>query len=408
MRQDRGQATIDYVALLAVLALLLASAAAVASGGAPGIVNAVLGQVHHALCIVTGSTCAAERRLPCVVASERDARHVAVTVVLVRLDGDRYVLREKMSDGTVRLTLAHRGGAGVELGIGSRVKAAIKGRVFGIDDEARAGGEGVLGYGEVFVARDDREADEILRSIRRRVPLVGDDGPTPRERFVEGGARGLGRLGAGNQLAGGSVEGLAETIVSARRDDRTGEVTITLNAGTSGWALLNAVMSGPSGSTDRQVAFAVTLDRDHRPVGLALNATGMLAAGVSLPTGFADRLGVRDGGDAQLSVTGRRWELGARVDLRDPDVAAAWAAFRRDPTSADTIRGLAARLRDGGQLDLRTYAVTSESDGGAAGMSAGLRVGGELDHTVDRARLLAAATRPPGGAWERRTDCVVA
>lgn len=408
MRQEGGQATIDYLALIAALAILLVGAAAVISGGAPGVANAVLVQVRHALCIVTGGGCAVERLLPCVVASERDARHVAVTVLFARLDGDRYILREKMSDGTVRLTLAHRGGGGVELGIGSRLRAALKGRVFGLEDEARAGAEGVLGYGEVFVARDDREAGEILRSIRRRVPLAGGRGPDPSERFVDGGTRGLGRLGVGGPATGASVEGLAESIVSVRRDESSGEVTITLNAGSSGWALLNAFMSGPSGLMDRQVSFTVTLDRDRRPTVLGLSASGTLAAGAALPTGLAGPLGVRDSGDAQFNLTGRRWDVAARLDLRDPEVAAAWAAFRHDPTSAGAIRELAAQLRTRSILDVRSYAVSTESDGAAAGLGAGPRVGGEIDHTTDRARLVAAATRSPGGLWERRTDCVAA
>jgi len=406
MRSQRGQATIDYVALIAVLAVLLAAAAALASGGAPGIANAVLGQVRRALCIVTGGACPADRLSPCVVASERDARHVAITIVLVRLDGDRYVLRERMSDGTVRLTLAHRGGAGVELGVGGRARLKLKGRTIGVDDELRGGGEGVLGYGETYVARNDREADEILRSLRRRVPLIGGDGPDPRERFVEGGARGLGRLGLGGLAAGVSLEGLAESILGGRRDERTGNVTITANAGSAGWALLSAVMAGPSGSTDRQVSFALTLDRGGRPIELALTGTGSLAAGAALPSGLARRLGIQDADDAQVNMKGRRWELGARLDLRDPDVAAAWAAFRRDPASVDAIRALGAAVRTQAALDLRTYAVSSEADGAAVGVGVGPRVGGEIDHTVDRARLLAAATRPPGGLWEQRSDCV--
>src|SRR5436305_1642688 len=137
MRAARGQATIDYVALIAVLVILLAAAAAVASGGAPGVANAVLGQVRHALCIVTGRACAAERRLPCVVATERDTRHVAVTIVVIHLDGDRYVLREKMSDGTVRLTLAHRGGAGFELGAGARLDVTRDGHRVGAREQPR-------------------------------------------------------------------------------------------------------------------------------------------------------------------------------------------------------------------------------------------------------------------------------
>jgi hypothetical protein len=408
MREERGQATIDYIALIAVLAILLVAAAAVVSGGAPGVANAVLGQVRHALCVVTGRACTAERRLPCAVAVERDDRHVAVTVLLVRIDGDRIVVREKMSDGTVRLTLVHRGGGGVELGVGSRIKAVLKGRLFGMDDEADAGAEGVLGYGEVFVARDDREANEILRSIRRRVPLVGGKGPRPRERFVDGGTRGLGQLGVGGPAAGAAVEGLAESIASVRRDEHTGEVTITLDAGSSGWAVLSAVMSGPSGLVDRQVAFTVTLDRELRPAALGLSASGTLAAGATLPIGLAGQLGVRESGDAKLEFTGRRWDLSARVDLSDPEVAAAWKAFRHDPTSADAILMLAAQLRTRAILDVRSYAVSTESDGAGAGLGAGVRVGGEIDHTTDRARLLAAATRPPGGLWERRTDCVAA
>jgi hypothetical protein len=407
MRSERGQATIDYLGLFAVLAVLLAAAAGLAGGGAPGIANAVLGQVRHALCIVTGGRCGAERPLPCVVASERDGRHVAVTILLVRLDGDRYVLREKLSDGTVRLTLAHRGGAGVELGVGGRARITLKGRAIGIDDELRGGVEGVLGYGEVYIARDDREAGEILRALRRHVPLVGGDGPDPSERIVEGGTRGLARLGLGGSLAGASLESLSETVLAGRRDERTGNITITLNAGSAGWALLSAFMAGPAGSSDRQVALALTLDRHRRPIELGLNATGSVAAGATLPTGIARRLGVR-ADDAQMKLRGRRWELGARLSLRDADVAAAWAAFRRDPSDSGAIRALAAALRTRSHVDVRTYAVESEADGGAVGAGAGLRVGGELDRTTDRARLLAAASRPPGGLWEQRSDCVVA
>jgi hypothetical protein len=407
MRCQRGQATIDYVALVAVLAIVLAAAAAVATGGASGIANAVLGQVRHALCVVTGGACSAERRQPCVVASERDARHAGGTLLFVRLDGDRWVLRERLSDGSVRLTLGHRGGAGAELGIGGRAKVNFKGRRIGLDDEARVGAEAVLGYAETYVASDDAEADEILRAIRHRIPLIGD-GPDPSERVVEGGTRGLARLGIGGLVAGVSLEGNADTILAAHRDERTRAVTITLNAGRAGWALVSALMAGPSAATDRQVSLGLTLDRDHRPIEVALTATGTLAAGMNLPTGVARALRVRGDGDAQLRLEGRRWELQARLDLRDPVVAAAWEAFRHNPADPRAIRALGAALRTRAHLDVRTYKVSSESDGGAVGLGLGLRLGGELDHTVDRARLLAAATRPPGGSWEQRWDCVPA
>lgn len=407
-RPPRGQATIDYVALVAVLAVLLATAATLVGGGATGVANAILGQIRHALCIVTGGACSLGRQ-PCVVASDRDAHHVAVTIAIVRLDGDRYVLRERLSDGTVRLTLAHRAGGGVEVGIGSLLRLRIRGRQVSTQREARGGAEAVLGYGEVYLARDDREADEILRALGGRGGLpIGGGGPQPHDVFVEGGGRALGGVGLGGQAAGASLEGIGDAILGARRDERNGNVTVAFNAGSSGWALLSAVMAGPSGATDRQVGFGLTLDRRRRPIELSLSASGTLAAGSTLPTAFAGPLGVGGGDDAALHLRGRRWELSARVDLRDPEVAAAWAAFRRHPSDPDALRALAALLRTRAQLDVRSYAVSSESDGAAAGLAFGLRFGGELDHTTEHSRLLSAATRPPGGLWERRWDCVAA
>jgi hypothetical protein len=42
----------------------------------------------------------------------------------------------------------------------------------------------------------------------------------------------------------------------------------------------------------------------------------------------------------------------------------------------------------------------------SAGIAAGPGIGAEVEHAVERAELLAAASRPAGGAWEVRTDCV--
>jgi hypothetical protein len=407
-RPQRGQATIDYVALIAVLALLLAAAPAVARDGAPGVTNAVVGQLRRALCVVSGQACPADRSQPCVVASRRDGDHVAVSIAIVRVDEDRSVLRERLSDGTVRLTLAQRSGAGVEGAVGARMRLRLKGRTIGFEREAHGAGEAVLGHGEVYVARDDREADAIVRAIGGRGLRIGRGGPRPREVFVEGGVRGLGRLGVGGQAAGMSLEGIADAMLGARRDQRSGEVTISLGGELSGWALLTAVMTGPSGVLDRQVGLGLTLDRRHRPIALSLTATGMLAAGSAVPPALAGPLGIGTGDDANVTMTGRRWELGARVDLRDPHVAAAWAAFRHHPGNPAAIRALGALLRSKAYLDVRSYAVRSESEGAAAGVALGLKLGGELEHTTDRSRLLSAATRPPGGLWERRVDCVAA
>jgi len=399
MRSTRGQATIDYVAVIAVLAILFAVALASAAAGAPGIVNAVAGQIRHALCVVSGGPCPDLTRRPCTVATTRDTRHFALSVILVRVDHDRYVLREEMSDGTVRLTVARSGGLGVEAGVGARAKVTVKGRGVGASDEARGGAQGVLGWGRVYVARDAREAAAVMRAIRD-----GDDPPVPaRERFFEGGVRGLGTLGIGSSVAGASLRGMAGAMLGARRDTRTDDVTLTFHAGRSGLGAATVALGGPMGMIDGSVTLGLTVDRHRRPTELTLSVSGTAAGGMALPPGVGRALGTSA---YSADMGGRRWELAARLDLRDPLAAAAWARFRDDPASAEAIRGLGEAIRDRGHLDVRAYRTDSTSDGAAAGVGEGVQLGGEYDHTVESGKLLAARSRPSGGLWEERFDCV--
>lgn len=402
MRSSRGQATIDYVALIAVLAVLLTIALGVASGGAPGIVNAVAGQIRHALCVVSGGPCPDLAPKPCAVASRRELRHYAVSLVVVRVDHDRYVLREQMSDGTVRLTIARSGALGAEVGVGGRAKVTVRGRTVGASGEARGGAQGVLASGRVFVARDEREAAAFMRAIR-----AGDDPPaSAREVFYEGGLRGLATIGVGNAAAGASLRGLSGTLAGGRRDRRTGDVTLSVSAGGSGWGAVTVALGGPVATGERGVTLAVTLDRHGRATELSLSASGTLAAGATLP-GVSRALGGRASA-MSADGRGRRFELGARLDLRDPLVAAAWRRFRDDPGAGDAIRGLGEAIRDRSHLDVRVYRTHSTSSGASAGIGQVVQAGGEYEHTIEDSRLLSAVSRPAGGLWQERSDCLPA
>jgi len=427
MRMERpqsGQATIEYLGLVALLAVLLVAGSAI---GAPGVANAVLGQMRHALCIVTGKRCTVDLQRPCTVASRRETRRIALSIVLVRLSRDSYVLRERLSDGTVRLTVFRRYGAGAEGGVGGRLEidrkdepgevpepkdllkkpGAAQGvtpdaRKVGVSSEARAGLEGVFGSGKVFIAQDEAQADELLRAVED-----DDEALPPSEVFYEAGARGLARLGFGGLLAGGQLDGIADSTLAVREERDSGDVTITVNSGSAGWGLMTA-LAGPAGSFDRQVLLGLTFDRERRPVELSVLASGSVSGGTALPPGVAEALGTGGDDSASQNLTGRRWEAAARLDLTDPEVAAAWGAFRRDPASAATIAALGRQLAGRAHLDVRTYGTDTSSDGFAAAVGGGFRVGGETDRTVDRAKLLKASSRPPGGLWEQRVDCLAA
>lgn len=403
LRAEAGQATVDYAALIALVAVLLAAAATATVAGAPGVANAVAGQLRQALCVVGGGSCPPPPRRPCTVASTREERHVAVNLAVVRLDDDRIVLRERLSDGTIRLTVARRDAAGLEGGVGAQLRLDARGRALRVGREARAGVQGVLGHGSVFYARSEREADALLRGLR-----AGGRGPRAREVFVEGGVRGLARVDAsGGRGLGGQLEGVADAMLGARRDRRSGRLTISLGAGGAGAGLVAIAVGGGTGALDGQAVLGLTLDRRRRPVELELSATGAVAAGDQLPAGLARPLGLGDR-DAAFNAAGRRWELAARASLADTAVAAAWRRFRRAPASAAAIRALGEQLRSHASVDVRTYRLDSTASGAAGAVALGLRLGGELERTIDRASLLAAATRPPFGLWEPRLDCVAA
>lgn len=399
MRSTSGQATIDYVAIIAVLGIVLGLALGVASAGAAGVVNAVTGQIRHALCLVGGGPCTDPRSEPCIVARTRDLRHVAVNLLVVRLDYDRYMLSEQMSDGTVRLTVARGGALGAEVAAGATARMSAGGRPVGMTDELRAAAQGSLGSGKVYVARDEREAGTFTRAIRDgRAPAP------PSEVFYDGGVRGLARAGIGS----GWLEGLSGATIGVRRDRRTGEQTVMLNAGAWGWGAVSTVLGGPAGLADRATTLGLTLDRRGRPRELSLLAGGTIAAGVALPLALK-RVVRRARGAAVLgTVGGRRWELAVRLDLRDRRVQATWARFRRAPTSPAALAALGETIRDGAHLDVRAYRTGSTLRGAEVGVAAGVRVGAQYDHIVDEARLLGASSRPPGGLWERRLDCVAA
>ncbi len=399
---ERGQATIDYTTLLALVVALLAAGAALLPGGARGVANAVRAQTAHALCVVTGKACRLDRPQPCAVAMRRETRHYAVNIGFVRLDKDRFVLRELLSDGTVRLTVVKRFGAGAEVGVGARLQIDQDLRSGGLRREAKVGAQGVKGVGQVYYARDAREANRILRAIGD-----GDRSPVPvRETFVQGGVSGIASLATGRAAAGLDFDWMATRLLTARLNRQTGALTLTFSLRDVGSALAAAVVGGPTGSFDGTTVFGLTLDRRKRPVELSLLAIGEIAAGARFSHALSAPLALNGDQNVPANLAGRRWEFGARAALTDPDVAAAWRRFRRSPTSLAAIAGLARALRERANLDVRTYGARSSSNGTALGLSVGLKLGGEIEHTIDRFNLLAASSRPPGGLWEPRLDCV--
>jgi hypothetical protein len=402
-RSQRGQGTVEYVAILTLVALVLAAAVAGAAAFAPGVGNAVVGQVRHALCIVAGRACEEQvAARPCVMRTARDERRESVSLGFVELGAGRVVLRERLSDGTLRLTVLHRGRAGVTAGFGSSTRVRVGGVEVDVGAHAQGTVAGLVGGGQVFEVRTAAEADAIVRRLRaegsptldavRRLVRRGGT-PAADATLAEGGFdAGVDlELSAGEAKAGASGGG--ENVLGRRVDRRTGETTWYLRLDRELPVFADALLGDASGELDGDALLSVTMDREGRPTELAALVGGHARAGAAVETGASATAGTA------------RWEAEARVGLADPEVAAALRAWRSSPASGEAVLGLGRALRDRARIDVRRYAREASSDGDGVDAGMGVRAGVEWGRDREATRLLSAVTRPPGGLWERRLDC---
>ena len=114
----RGQASLDYVAVLALVAVVLAGAAGTV--GAPWLARSLAGAIRHGICVVSGSYCsvreAADAGLAaCPVHRRSEAERSGVTAI-VHLGRDDVLLVERRSDGTASVAFVDGWRAGAEIG----------------------------------------------------------------------------------------------------------------------------------------------------------------------------------------------------------------------------------------------------------------------------------------------------
>ncbi|HZO36746.1 MAG TPA: hypothetical protein VFB41_07715 [Solirubrobacteraceae bacterium] len=391
MRCDEGQAVVDYIGLLAVLAVVFAIAVAVRVEPA-----ALAGTIDRAfargICVVRGGSCEADRQ-PCVVASEKLSRERHVNLVVASIGKDRYLLRERRSDGTIAITDFHA----VRGSVGGSKGGTI--RFVGIE----LGGEVSLsllarhGSGATYVAGSQREADRLQRAI-----AAGDDLPAPAERFGE--TQTIRDYGAGGSIG---EQAVADAGFHARDRDGTrvaadGSRTVVYEHG-EGWDA--GVLGMPIAARDRQESYAVRFDPSGRPLELVVSTGGELTGAADLPAPVAPAA-------AALLVASparqRSYVVEAHLDLGDPVSAAIARDFveqvRHPHIRVGSVLAPAQLLRDRiateGTVEARAFAVERETLGSPEALGAGSSVSWE------RLTLLAAASRGYDGAWRSRDDCV--
>jgi hypothetical protein len=411
MRGARGQATVDYLGVVLVVALVVGAAAAL-------LVTTDLGQrvvaaFERALCIVTGGPCD-EVDVACVTSSDEHARETHVNAVIFRI-GHRWTeLRERHPDGTVTVTLVSAGEGGLDFGTG--VGAQVRWGRFGyaVGSELRFAALAEHATGRTWTVRDDAAASALVRRVTRadisRRPRPGIAGapsmaplplavhaPSPEQTFSQRGEQ------VGIDWQGGAgAHGFLGQAYGERVDARSGARTIYVRS-SGGLALSAGSRLAAAAQGGEEERYGITFDRQRRPVDFEVLSSYTLDASVGQGSQVGRVLGPR-------LEAGEHVETEQHLDLTDPQNAQMVEAFLRAFGTRAGL-GLAAHaLRDridrDGSSRMRAYDTSSTAHevAGQARLD-GVGIGGQTGTEDSSERLVAAAVREPGGAWRADPAC---
>ncbi len=419
MRSARGQGSVEYVALVALLVLILgAGGTAIA---APGIANGVVAGFERGLCVLTGGGCTTLAARPCVIGSRAQDERVTVHAGIIRLGDHAGLLRQDLSDGSVIITAVDDLSAGAQLGIGIEGHVDVAGTHVGTGEMAAVGAMGQIGVGRSWHVRDGRAADALIGKLKGptgnqiaddilgAIGLDGGDDPPPAdEESFTAGVQGMVEAHLDVGLADANLKMVGTLSAGGRWNRRTGERTVLLRGdGETTLTLSRAIFKGRLRAVDR-VGAAVIFGRDGRPRELVVSGSGEIDH--TLPAAL------HLGGARLTTRGGRHGEVDARLDLTVPAhldalraALDAWAAHPLPGTGmgqvVPALARLGADLAADGRIDARVYASGHESAGAGADAALGGRFGGDYDTSTDELHLLGAWSQPPGGVWEERVDC---
>jgi hypothetical protein len=354
--------------------------------------------------------------MPCPVATDRRRDAVAARVLVFRIGKDKSVVREERSDGTIAVTVAFGKEGGLEVGDGLKVSLSLGGKGISLGGEVTAAAVASRERGYTWLFHDARAADGLISRLAVSKDeldrlVAAHRLPAPTQRYEQGGLRVGGTLSRGS-VVGGALALSSQDVSGTRTDARTRRTTYYLQRTVEGsLSLTHEGMSATGTRSDRE-RYAVTYDARGRPVDLMVMTTGSFRVSADLPNRLQPAAGL-------LSVPtghGRSYVEETHLDLTDPENLRLARAFLEQVRHPRAIAlgpavAIAAALRHRLDTDGIVHARTYDSDERRYGVSAsaafeGIGIGGELSHTREETRLVAATTRGLDGVWRTRTDCL--
>lgn len=386
-RPTTGQASTEYIATIALIAVVMVLAAPVV--GAPSIASAVVKQMERALCVVGLDICDAQMArdaglAPCPLGSEMSGHEASATWRFIELGGRNTITVTPNSDGTVSVVRAVSASGGV--GAGGPLGVSAGPLAFGLSADGTARTR--VQYARGWDFPDQATAGRFLEHALRNSFSTDDWPPTwqsaedAREVTIAGG------LSVGGE--GFSERGDVFTVAAS------GSAALGLKSTTAGVFTVYgrvaldrpeyALPFEPSKGFGRaEGVVEVSFDRD---------APREVAVRVNRATAMGDRLS----------------ETVMRLDLRDAENLAFARSLLRVPypwpgQMRDDFARLLARMASHGTIERIESAV--EDDSGGVSGSLGKLVGGGYKR-IKVSRSLVSASARAGGFERRRLDCQVA
>lgn len=395
--RDRGQASLEWLAVVALVSGLLALGAGLAQADAVG--RRVTREMARALCLVRDGDCRRDQE-PCVVDSDDRGAHTDVTVLFVRLKHDRDVVIEHRSDGTYAVTI----GEGNPVGVTTQLGLAAGGHGAGVDYSV--GGEVTASYlaampgARTWIARSEAEVHAIVATggAWRPPDRTSADSASLSAIGVSLGADALWHLEAG------SVSLSFAQRAGAITDHRTGRRRIYVTADNGVRA--QALVLGSAETRNATEVYAVEVSPAGRPLALTITSTGAFSTSRDLPTVVQPVIG-------RLTTTGAdRYEVTAALDLTEPAALAAASdlldAIAHKRARAQPSAALRRLIATSGTVEARILGSRDEELSSFGGKATVALASLSFDHLEQRhdETLLSAVSRGLDGQWISREDCI--